>query len=115
MFRRITVELRETAVIVGLVDRKILDAFNIQDLGDELWSLVDKSDLPLILVLDTVEFLSSAALNKLWVLKKRMEAKPRRLYLCALKPEVLEVFVITRMNQSCDIKDSLSDALAACN
>jgi len=57
--------------MVKVLDRKIIDAANIQELGDELFSLVEKeSQKNLILNFSQVEFLSSAALNKLIILDK---------------------------------------------
>lgn len=101
-------------VVVNFVDRKILDAANIQSLGEELFELVEKGgNNKLVLNFRTVEFLSSAALNKLIILDRKVKAKSGKLKLCNLKPEIQEVFVITRLNQLFDIKDSENDALAA--
>jgi anti-sigma B factor antagonist len=113
--RRIQTSKVNTVTVVTFVDRKILDAANIQELGDELFGLVEQPDPQKALLLDfgTVEFLSSAALNKLIILDKKVKAKSGRLKLCNLKPEIQEVFVITRLNQLFDIKDTVDDALSA--
>ena len=48
--------------VVQFVDRKILDEANIQELGQELFSLVEKDKRKkLVLNFSAVEFLSSAA------------------------------------------------------
>ena len=55
-------------------DRKILDELIIQDLGKELFSLVeDEQPRNLLLNFTNVDFLSSAALGKLISLHKKVE------------------------------------------
>jgi anti-sigma B factor antagonist len=100
--------------VISFVDRKILDAANIQELGDELFNLVDRDGVKsLLLDFGNVEFLSSAALNKLIILDKKVKTNTGQVRLCNLKPEIQEVFVITRLNQLFEIKDSVEDALSA--
>ena len=92
---------------VRFLDRKIIDAANIQELGDELFGLVEKeSRKNLLLNFASVEFLSSAALNKLIILDKKVKAHSGKMRLCNLKPEIYEVFAITRLNQLFDIKNT---------
>jgi anti-sigma B factor antagonist len=99
--------------MVRVLDRKIIDAANIQELGDELFSLVEKeSRKNLLLNFASVEFLSSAALNKLIILDKKVKAHTGKMRLCNLKPEIYEVFAITRLNQLFDIKNTEQEALA---
>ena len=100
--------------MVRFLDRKIIDAANIQELGDELFGLVEKEQRKnLLLNFATVEFLSSAALNKLIILDKKVKAASGKMRLCNLKPEIYEVFAITRLNQLFDIKTTEQEALAA--
>jgi len=99
--------------MVKVLDRKIIDAANIQELGDELFGLVEKeSRKNIILNFSQVEFLSSAALNKLIILDKKVKAHTGKMRLCNLKPEIYEVFAITRLNQLFDIKNTEQEALA---
>jgi anti-anti-sigma factor len=99
--------------MVRFLDRKIIDAANIQELGDELFSLVEKEQRKnLLLNFANVEFLSSAALNKLIILDKKVKAHTGKMRLCNLKPEIYEVFAITRLNQLFDIKNTEAEALA---
>jgi anti-sigma B factor antagonist len=99
--------------MVRFLDRKIIDAANIQELGDELFGLVEKeSRKNLLLNFASVEFLSSAALNKLIILDKKVKAHTGKMRLCNLKPEIYEVFAITRLNQLFDIKNTEQEALA---
>jgi len=99
--------------MVRFLDRKIIDAANIQELGDELFGLVEKEQRKhLLLNFASVEFLSSAALNKLIILDKKVKSHSGKMRLCNLKPEIYEVFAITRLNQLFDIKNTEQEALA---
>ncbi len=112
--RRITITEVGDVSVVRFEDRKILDASNIQEMGEELFGLVEKEGRSsLLLDFSNVEFLSSAALNKLIILDKKVKSAEGRLKFCGLKPEIHEVFVITRLTQLFDIKDSEKDALEA--
>ena len=98
--------------VVRFVDRKILDATNIEELGTELFDLIEKENREkLLLNFTDVEFLSSAALNKLIILDKKIKTNGGRLKLTNLRPEIHEVFVITRLNQLFDISEEEADAL----
>ena len=100
--------------VVKFVDRKILDAANIQQLGEELFGLVESEDRKSILLnFSNVEFLSSAALNKLIILDKKVKAASGKLKFSNLRPEIHEVFVITRLTQLFDIAENEADALAS--
>jgi anti-sigma B factor antagonist len=100
--------------MVRFLDRKIMDAGAIQELGDELFGLVDKEQRKnLLLNFDGVEFLSSAALNKLIVLDRKVKTAGGKLQLCNLRPEIFDVFAVTRLSQIFAIKRSEQDALAA--
>ena len=67
----------------------------------------------MLLNFSNVEFLSSAALGKLITLDKKVKANAGRLKLSNIRPEIYEVFAITKLNKLFDIKDDEADALAA--
>ena len=100
--------------VVRFVDRKILDEANIQELGQELFQLIEGEKLKnLLLNFSSVEFLSSAALGKLITLDKKVKANGGKLKLSNIRPEIYEVFAITKLNKLFDIKDDEADALAS--
>jgi anti-sigma B factor antagonist len=112
--RRVEVSEIGDVTVVRFVDRKILDPANIQELGDELFGLVEEDNRKsLLLNFSRVEFLSSAALNKLIMLDRKVKAHKGRLKLCDLRPEIQEVFMITKLNQLFDIREDEAEALAA--
>src|SRR6185295_1750732 len=104
--RRLQVSQVGAVTVVRFVDRKILDEANIQELGSELFQLVeDEGQKTLLLNFASVEFLSSAALGKLITLDKKVKAKGGKLRLSNIRPEIYEVFAITKLNKLFDIKD----------
>jgi len=98
--------------VVRFVDKKILDEGNIQELGKELFALVEEDNRKSILLNFTdVEFLSSAALGKLITLDKKVKAHGGKLKLCTIRPEIYEVFAITKLNKLFDIRSDEPEAL----
>jgi anti-sigma B factor antagonist len=112
--RRLQVTEVGDITVVRFVDRKILDEVNIQELGQELFQLVEEEGRQrLLLNFSTVEFLSSAALGKLITLDKKVKARKGELRLSNIRPEIYEVFAITKLNKLFNIKDDEADALAS--
>ena len=112
LYRRIETSQENGITVVTFIERKILEAAHILELGEELLQLVEKdSNKDLLLDFSSVEFLSSAALNKLIILDKKVKSKSGQLKLCNMMPEIREVFVITRLNQLFDIVDTRERAM----
>lgn len=110
--KRVEVEHLDDATVVRFVDRKILDETNIQEIGQELFNLVDEEDVRnLVLEFGNVEYLSSAALGKLITLNKKVKGVDGQLKLCGIKPPIFEVFVITKLNKLFDIYETRDAAL----
>ncbi len=100
--------------VVRFLDRKILDEANIQELGQELFDLVEQDRrMKIVLNFSVVEFLSSAALGKLITLDRKQKAQNGLLKLSNIRPEIYEVFAITKLNKLFSILDDEADALAA--
>ena len=98
--------------VVQFKDRKIQDESNIQEMGRELFELVEQDRRKILLNFMNVEFLSSAALGKLITLDKKIKTAKSQLKLSNIRPEIYEVFAITRLNKLFDINEDESDALA---
>lgn len=113
-YRRIEVSREGEVTIVRFVDRKILDETGVQELGAELFRLVEHDNRRQILLnFDNVEFLSSAALGKLITLDRKTKAARGRLKMSNIRPEILEVLQITKLNKVFDIRDDQAEAIAA--
>lgn len=109
---RIVVVDLDRASVVRFVDRKILDASQIEQLGAELVELVEsKGKTQLLLNFEGVEFLSSAALNKLITLNSRVKRVAGTVRICNLHPQIREVFAITRLDRMFEIVKSEEAAL----
>jgi anti-sigma B factor antagonist len=113
-YRRLEVSEVGDVTVVRFRDRKIIEDINIQELGQELFQLVEEERREkLLLNFLSVDFLSSAALGKLITLDKKMKAAGGTLKLSNIRPEIYEVFTITKLNRLFDIKEDEADALAA--
>jgi len=78
-----------------------------------LFSLVEKEGAKaIVLNFTNVDFLSSAALNKLIMLNTKLKSAGGKMRMCGLKAEIHEVFVITKLTKVFDIKADENDALA---
>jgi anti-sigma B factor antagonist len=100
--------------IVEFRDQKILDEANIADIGATLTSLIDAKEYPKILLdFANVEHLSSAALGMLINANHRIRKKNGQLRLANIKPQIFEVFVITKLNKLFRIFPSRQEALAS--
>jgi anti-sigma B factor antagonist len=113
-YRRLEVSEVGDVTVVRFRDHKIVEEVNIQELGQEMFHLVEKDRRgKLLLNFSSVEFLSSSALGKLITLDKRVKAHGGVLKLSNIRPEIYEVFAITKLNRLFDIKEDEADALAA--
>lgn len=111
--QRIALAESGDVTVVTFNDSKIIDEQAIQELGQELYNLVEKDDRPkVVLNFAAVEFLSSAALGKLISFEKKARTKKTKLILTNIRPEIYEVFAITKLTKLFTIKDDEADALA---
>jgi len=112
-YRRLEVSEAGDVTVVQFVDRKILDEANIQEMGQELFDLVERQQhKKLLLNFSNVEFLSSVALGKLITLNKKCKENKAQLKLCGIRGEIFEVFTITKLDKLFDIEGDEADALA---
>ncbi|MEM1305332.1 MAG: STAS domain-containing protein, partial [Planctomycetota bacterium] len=112
-YRRLKLSQSSGVTVVTFADSKIIDEEEIQELGGELYALVEKDGLKkLVLNFSNVEFLSSAALGKLISFEKKVRNNKAQLVLTNIRPEIYEVFAITKLTKLFQIKDDEADALA---
>lgn len=98
---------------VDFVERNILDEANIQQIGEALGQLVDASPRPRLLIcFENVEHLSSAALGALITVNTRVKARDGQLRLSDIRPQILEVFRITRLDRLFEIHPTADEAMA---
>jgi anti-sigma B factor antagonist len=113
-YRHLDVANVGDVTVVRFRDHKIVEDVNIQELGQEMFRLVEVEGRDrLLLDFALVDFLSSAALGKLITLDKKMKAHGGKLKLSNIRPEIYEVFAITKLNRLFDIRKDEAEALAA--
>ena len=112
-YNRINLADSSGVTVVTFKDSKIIDEAEIQELGQELYDLVERAGhTKFVLNFSHVEFLSSAALGKLISFEKKVRTHSGELYLTNIRPEIHEVFAITKLTKLFQIKDDEADALA---
>jgi anti-sigma B factor antagonist len=100
--------------IVEFTNNRILDEANIADIGNTLGALIEEAENPkLLLDFATVDHLSSAALGMLINANNKIRERSGQLRLTNIKPQILEVFVITKLNKLFRILPSRAEALAS--
>ena len=110
----ISVVAHKSIQIVEFTNNKILDEGNIEDIRKTLDALIDEATPPkLLLDFVSVDHLSSAALGMLINTNNRVKSKNGQLRLCNIKPQIMEVFVITKLNKLFKILPSRDEALAS--
>ncbi len=101
-------------LVVYFNDAQILDESKIQQISEELMSVVAKVPSgKLLLNFNEVKFMSSSVLGRLVHLNKRCKQEQIDLKLCNISPDIMEVFKITRLNRVFDIYDDENAAITA--
>jgi anti-sigma B factor antagonist len=112
----VAVSSQKDVRIVEFTNNRILDEANIAEIGTSLGSLIDEQANPrLLLDFAAVDHLSSAALGMLINANKRIREKNGQLRLTNIKPQIFEVFVITKLNKLFKILPTREEALASFN
>jgi anti-sigma B factor antagonist len=110
----VSVSSQKDIRIVEFTNNKILDEGNITDIGATLGSLIDEVGQPkLLLDFATVDHLSSAALGMLINVNNKIKQKNGQLRLANIKPQIFEVFVITKLNKLFRILPNRAEALTS--
>jgi anti-sigma B factor antagonist len=110
--RRLDIDEIGDVTVAKFIDKKILDESNIQVIGNQMFGLVDDDAREkIILDFSNVEYLSSAALGKLITMDKKVKKAKGKLRLCSIRPDIYEVFAITKLNKLFNIFENREQAL----
>ena len=102
--------------VIQFTNNRILDEANIAEIGNTLRGLIeDRSNPKLLLDFSAVDHLSSAALGMLINANNSIKQRNGQLRLTNIKPQIYEVFVITKLNKLFRILPSREEALASFN
>jgi anti-sigma B factor antagonist len=97
---------------IDFIERNILDEANIQQIGDAIGAVVEASPRPRLLIcFENVEHLSSAALGALITVDSKVKARDGQLRLSNIRPQILEVFRITRLDRLFEIHGTAEEAM----
>ena len=111
---RLVIKQDGAVTIVSFLDRNILEEASIQQIGDEVGTLILASPNPMILLnFENVEHLSSAALGTLITINNNVKKQGGQLRLANIDSQIYEVFVITKLNKLFMIHDDNAAALAS--
>lgn len=100
--------------IVEFVNSKILDEANIAEIGQTLATLIEEKPAPkMLLDFTNVDHLSSAALGMLINANNKIKQKNGQLRLATIKPQIYEVFVITKLNKLFKIFPTRAEAASS--
>ena len=111
---RLRITTQDGITRIEFVDRNILDEANIQQIGEEISELIEADPRPRLLIsFANVDHLSSAALGTLITIHNRVKGRAGQLRLANIDPQILEVFVITKLNTLFEIHDTTDSAVAS--
>ena len=111
---RIEVSREDGITIIDVLDEEVLEEHVIADIAESLFAVVeDDQSLKMVLSFARVKHMSSSALGMLIRLNKRIEDTKGVLKLCDIKPALLEVFVITKLNRLFDMYETEDMAVSS--
>jgi anti-anti-sigma factor len=101
-------------LVIEILEGRLWGPTVMQELVQELTSLLEQIEHKHILLnMGKVDYISSAALNRLINFQKRVREAGGELKLCNLRPPVDEIFHTTRFNQVVEIQPTEAEALAS--
>ena len=108
-----TVHPFEKHSVVEFRSASLMDPIILEDIGRELYRLVDEEDRrKLLLDFEQVQYLSSQAIGIILTLNKKLSAlKYSKLVLCGVGPKLMELLKITRLDRILTVKPTQAEAV----
>jgi anti-anti-sigma factor len=109
----LTITIIEKYTVVELRTPSLMDPILLSELGQKLYSLVDKEDRrQLILDFEKVEYISSQTIGIIISLHKKIAALPHGIMImCGVGPRLMELMKITRLDRKITIKPDQEHAV----
>ena len=102
-----------TGVLLLTVTATHIDDTNADQLGEALENASSAIAEPrVVLSLENVEYLSSAALGIFIALRQKLDREGGKLRLCGLQTNIAQVFRLTKLDRAFDIRPDVDNALA---
>ena len=112
VYQRLEISEGGDATVVRFRDRRIVNFFEIEQVGLELYRLVEeRKDKRLVLDFSAVDYLSSGLIGKLIFLNAKVHAHGGKVKLCSIASEILEVFQTCKLDRIFSIHNDAADAL----
>jgi len=109
---RIMIKKVAEVTIVDFIDAAIMDVLQIQQIGQELYELVDQQDRRYILLdFSNVKFLSSQTLGIMLNLHKKLAGRKGWMGVCGLKKDLHKIFKLTRLDRIFNFYETQQEAL----
>ena len=98
---------------LNMETEKLNEELTIQSWGEELTNSIENIGgyKRLVINFQNVKFMSSSALRVIITLNSRAKAKKIVLFLCAINPDIMEVFKITKLDSILKIRATESEAV----
>ena len=98
--------------VVRFATSRILDASNVDQLGEEFTHLVkDENMTKMVVNFQNIEYMSSAVIGKLITLNKSIATAGGKVKFCCIDEGVMEIFTIMRLDKLIKIYEKEEDAL----
>src|SRR5207248_1921020 len=113
MSTHFTVQPFDKYSIVEFKTASLMDPIILEEIGKELYRLVDEEDRrKLVLDFERVQYLSSQAIGIILTLNKKLGGlKYSKLVLCGVGPKLMELLKITRLDRILTVKPSQREAV----
>jgi len=109
-------EVHDEVAVATFQVGQLTDELNIEQLGAELFSLVDHYNFDkVVLNMQVVEFLNSSVLGKMITMHRKLHRNKGKLVVCHLTSGVSEVMHTSRLIGYFHIVDNFDEAIAAVN
>ncbi len=110
--RGISISQIQDVTVVNFQQSSILDSAAVEAIGESLYKLVDEqARRKIVLDFTPVRFLSSSMLGVLIALQKKARTIKGKIVLCGLRPELMKVFKITKLDKMLTFADDEQQAL----
>ena len=108
----VTVEQHDQAIVARMTRSQLSEEDNIDQMAQELLTLIDQFQCQrLVLSMDVVNFITSAALGKLIVIHRKLHRKDGLLIVCDVRDSVAAVLKASKLNEYFTIAPDMSQAL----
>ena len=104
--------LHGEVTVIEFLDRRLIDAAHIEQLGQQLKAIASETPTPrLVVSFEKVEYLSSTALNVLIELDNLIRQKKGQFRIANLAPELMKVFTLMKLHKVMKICDTTDEAV----